>query len=307
MWLGHALAQLVDGARAGDGHDPGQGRGAGGVVVRSPLPRLEEDLLEDVLGRRRLAEHAHQEPHDRAPARRVQLDQRLLVAALQPVGDTSLGGGDGPVRGGHDHGTARRRPPDYGVAGTRTRLIVWITPLVAWMLIPESTRRGSRSAGRLVAEGEAARADGAAVGHRQRAGEQHLQRRQLLARDHVVEQHVADLVDREGGEDRVERGLLARGVGAAEVGHEALEGAVVRGEDGEGLGLVGERRREPGRGDGRDQQVVVVRVAVGAVGARRLDGDVDDRAGRRVVVPTSAAWPARWRPCPRAAGNRRSG
>ena len=197
------------------------------------------------------------------------------------------------MRGGHDHGTAQRRPPDYGVAGTSTRLIVWMTPLVAWMLSPESSRRGSRSAGVSSRRNEAARADRAAVGHRQRAGEQHLQRRQLPAGDHVVEQHVADLVDREGGEDRVERRLLARRVAAAEVGHEPLEGAVVRREHGERLRLVGERRRQPGRGDGGDQQVVVVRVVVGTVGARRLDGDVDDRTGRRMVPPARLGLRAR--------------
>ena len=32
-------------------------------------------------------------------------------------------------------------------AGSRTRLIVWIAPLLAWMLMPESTSRGSWNAG----------------------------------------------------------------------------------------------------------------------------------------------------------------
>jgi len=31
------------------------------------------------------------------------------------------------------------------VAGTSTRLIVWITPLSAWMLMPDRTRAGSRN------------------------------------------------------------------------------------------------------------------------------------------------------------------
>ena len=89
------------------------------MVVRPPQPRLEEDLLEDVLRGRRLAEDAQPEPHDRAPARRVQLDERLLVAALEPVGDTSLGGGCGPLRGGHDHGTggAARRTKAWPARG----------------------------------------------------------------------------------------------------------------------------------------------------------------------------------------------
>ena len=183
--------------------------------------------------------------------------------------------------------------PDYGVAGTSTRLMVWMTPLVAWMLIPESSRRGSRSAG---VSSRRKRPRGRTVpplaivsgpANSTCSGEQ------LLAGDHVVEQHVADLVDREGGEDRVERRLLARRVAAAEVGHEPLEGAVVRREDGERLRLVGERRRQPGRGDGGDQQVVVVRVVVGTVGARRLDGHVDDRTGRRMVPPARLGLRAR--------------
>ena len=64
--LGHAPAQLVDRPGARDGHQPGERRAAAGVVGRAALPGLEEDLLEDVLRGRPVAERAHEEAQDRA-------------------------------------------------------------------------------------------------------------------------------------------------------------------------------------------------------------------------------------------------
>ena len=50
---GHAPAQVVDRARAGDRHEPRERAAAVRVVGRPALPRLEEHLLEDVLRARR--------------------------------------------------------------------------------------------------------------------------------------------------------------------------------------------------------------------------------------------------------------
>src|SRR6478752_7061616 len=49
-------------------------------------------------------------------------------------------------RGARGHAAVGHRPRDQP-AGTSTRSIVWMTPLDAWMLIFQITRRGSASAG----------------------------------------------------------------------------------------------------------------------------------------------------------------
>ena len=88
--LGHAPAQLVDGARARDRHHPGERRGALRVVGAAALPGLEEDLLEDVLGRPAVAERAHEEAHDRAAAGSVQRGDRRRVAPAQAGGEAPV-------------------------------------------------------------------------------------------------------------------------------------------------------------------------------------------------------------------------
>ena len=58
-----------------------------GIVRRAALPRLEEHLLEHVLGGAAIAERAHEEPEHGAAALGVQRGERVGVAAVESVGE----------------------------------------------------------------------------------------------------------------------------------------------------------------------------------------------------------------------------
>ena len=82
------------------------------------------------------------------------------------------------TRGRSPSAAGRRRlrgaRPSPQAAGTRTRSIVWITPLVARMSIARRTSLRVAQRGRLVDQAEQPRLDDPAVGHRELPGEQDL-------------------------------------------------------------------------------------------------------------------------------------
>ncbi len=85
-----AAAEVIDRPAARDREQPGEQPGAFGVIARRALPRLQEHLLLDVLGGRAITEDPQQEAERGAPVQRVQLAQRLGIAAGEPLGEASL-------------------------------------------------------------------------------------------------------------------------------------------------------------------------------------------------------------------------
>src|SRR5689334_12926839 len=90
-------AQLVEGAPSGDLNDPALERAARRIETFVLLPERHEDILGDLLGRRRVQEARGDGEHERRVAT-VQRTQRVFVTPPEPRDERLVGLALGRVR-----------------------------------------------------------------------------------------------------------------------------------------------------------------------------------------------------------------